>query len=39
LVTLKRFPGQVHGFLGWGGVVPEANAAIADIARVMREYL
>lgn len=35
-VTLKRFPGQVHGFLGWGRVVPEASLAIADICRFLK---
>jgi acetyl esterase len=35
-VTLKRFPGQVHGFLGWGRVVPEASLAIEDICRFLK---
>lgn len=36
LVTFKRFPGQLHGFLGYGGVAPEANEAIAAIADFLR---
>lgn len=31
-VTLKRFPGQVHGFIGWGRVVPQASEAILDVS-------
>jgi acetyl esterase len=35
-VSMKRFPGQVHGFLGWGRVVPEASLAIKDICRFLK---
>jgi len=34
-VTLRRFPGQIHGFLIMGKVIPEAGDAIDEIAAAM----
>lgn len=34
-VTLRRFPGQIHGFLTMGRVIPEAGDAIDEIAAAM----
>jgi acetyl esterase len=35
-VTFKRFPGQMHGFILQGRVIPEANDAISEIANAIR---
>lgn len=35
-VTLKRFPGQIHGFLLMGRIIPQAADAIEDIAAAMK---
>ena len=34
--TVKRYPGQIHGFLSNGKMLPKANDAIEDIAAVMK---
>ncbi|MGC9268844.1 alpha/beta hydrolase [Acidiphilium sp.] len=34
-VTLRRFPGQIHGFITMGRVIPEATEAINEIANAM----
>lgn len=34
-VTLRRFPGQIHGFLTMGRVIPEAADAIDEVAAAM----
>ena len=34
-VTLRRFPGQIHGFLTMGRVIPEAGQAIDEIVSAM----
>lgn len=34
-VTVKRYPGQIHGFLSNGKLLPKANDAIEDIAAAM----
>lgn len=34
-VTLRRFPGQIHGFLTMGRMIPEAGDAIDEIAAAM----
>jgi Esterase/lipase len=36
-VTLKRFPGQIHGFISRGGMIPEAMEAIAEAASLLRQ--
>lgn len=33
------FPGQIHGFVGMGGIVPEAKTAIEETARMVRRHL
>jgi len=38
-VTYKCFDGQVHGFLGMGGVVDEAGDALAEIAQAVKAGL
>ena len=38
-VTVKRYPGQIHGFLSNGKMLPKANDAIEDIAAVMTACL
>ena len=35
-VTQKLYPGQIHGFLSNGKVLPKANDAIADIAAALK---
>lgn len=35
-VTEKSYPGQIHGFLSNGKVLPKANDAIADIAAALK---
>lgn len=34
-VTLRRFPGQIHGFLTMGRVIPEAGEAIDELVAAM----
>ncbi len=34
-VTLRRFPGQIHGFLTMGRVIPEAGEAVDEIVATM----
>ena len=34
--TVKRYPGQLHGFLSNGKLLPKANNAIDDIAAVLK---
>ena len=34
--TVTRYPGQLHGFLSNGKMLPKANDAIADIAAVLK---
>ena len=34
--TVKRYPGQIHGFLSNGKLLPKASDAIEDIAAVMK---
>lgn len=34
-VTVKRFPGQIHGFITMGRIIPEATDAINEIADAM----
>ncbi len=35
-VMIRRFTGQIHGFLNMGRLVPQADAAIAEIATFIR---
>jgi acetyl esterase len=35
-VTVTRYPGQLHGFLSNGKMLPKANQAIADIASALK---
>jgi acetyl esterase len=35
-VTVTRYPGQLHGFLSNGKLLPKANLAIDDIATVLK---
>jgi acetyl esterase len=35
-VTVTRYPGQLHGFLSNGKLLPKANDAIEDIAKALR---
>ncbi len=35
-VTIRRFTGQIHGFLTMGRMVAQADAAIADVAAFLR---
>ncbi len=35
-VTVTRYPGQLHGFLSNGKLLPKANNAIEDIASVLK---
>jgi acetyl esterase len=35
-VTIRRFTGQIHGFLTMGRMVPQADTAIADISAFLR---
>jgi acetyl esterase len=35
-VTVTRYPGQLHGFLSNGKLLPKANQAIADIAAALK---
>jgi len=37
--VVKRYPGQIHGFLSNGKLLPRANDAINDIAEVMTAHL
>jgi acetyl esterase len=37
--VVKRYPGQIHGFLSNGKLLPKANEAIDDIAAVMTANL
>ncbi len=34
-VTITRYPGQLHGFLSNGKIMPKANEAIADITKAL----
>ncbi len=34
--TVKRYPGQIHGFLSNGKLLPKANDAVEDIAAVLK---
>jgi acetyl esterase len=34
-VTVKRFPGQIHGFITMGRIIPQATDAINEIADAM----
>jgi acetyl esterase len=34
--TLRRFPGQVHGFVTRGKVIPEAQEAIDEATALLR---
>ncbi|MDD2861202.1 MAG: alpha/beta hydrolase [Acidiphilium sp.] len=34
-VTVRRFPGQIHGFITMGRIIPEATSAIDEIADAM----
>ncbi|MEZ5853271.1 MAG: alpha/beta hydrolase fold domain-containing protein [Hyphomicrobiaceae bacterium] len=34
-VTITRYPGQLHGFLSNGKIMPKANDAIADITKAL----
>jgi len=34
-VTIRRFPGQIHGFITMGRIIPEATDAINEIADAM----
>ena len=34
--TVKRYPGQIHGFLSNGKMLPKANDAIEDIAAALK---
>lgn len=36
-VTLHRFDGLIHGFLGMEAIIPEADAAMAEIGAFVRE--
>ncbi len=36
-VTVTRYPGQLHGFLSNGKLMPKANDAIEDIAKALKE--
>jgi acetyl esterase len=36
-VTVTRYPGQLHGFLSNGKLLPKANEAIDDIAGVLKK--
>jgi acetyl esterase len=35
----RNFPGQIHGFIEYGGVLSAANEAILEIAGFLRTYL
>lgn len=35
--TVRRFPGQMHGFVSRGGVIPQAQEAIDEATRLLRE--
>ncbi|MEZ5852179.1 MAG: alpha/beta hydrolase [Hyphomicrobiaceae bacterium] len=36
-VTVTRYPGQLHGFLSNGKLMPKANDAIEDIAKALKD--
>ena len=38
-VRHARYPGQIHGFLSNGKLLPKANAAIEDIAAALKAWL
>jgi acetyl esterase len=38
-VILKRFPGQIHGFLTRGKFIPQATEALNDIAKAASRWL
>ncbi len=38
-VRTARYPGQIHGFLSNGKMLPKANNAIDDIAAAMKQWL
>ncbi len=38
-VAVRRFPGQIHGFITMGRLIVEANAAIEEIALAIRARL
>ncbi len=35
----RNFPGQIHGFIEYGGVLTSANEAIREIASFLRAYI
>lgn len=35
--TLKRFPGQIHGFVSRGGVIPQAQEALDEMTLLLRD--
>jgi acetyl esterase len=37
-VTVKRYPGQMHGFLSRAKLLPKAYEAVADIAAVLKTH-
>ena len=37
--TVKHYPGQIHGFLSNGKMLPKANDAIEDIAAALKAWL
>jgi acetyl esterase len=37
--TMVRYDGMIHGFIGMREIVPEANAAMAEVATFLRAHL
>lgn len=35
-VTMRRFPGQIHGFFSMGRIINAANEAVAEVAAALR---
>jgi acetyl esterase len=38
-VTIRRYEGLIHGFMGFGAILPEVGVARAEIAALLREAL
>ena len=34
--TMTRYPGMIHGFFGMGGILDEADVALAEVAHALR---
>lgn len=38
-LQLSQYPGMIHGFFQMGGMIPDGNKAIAEVATFLHQYL